>query len=140
MWLLYKPAELLSHHLHRTLNKPSTGNEDAPSYIGELGHSILPEHLNPGRLKLPFPQNKPDHSKNGGDEQATAVPKSLEAKSEDLTDSSGDWRVLKRPHLRFSELGNYILSGNVDDVDAKRNTEGKSVEKLIAGNKNEGNE
>jgi hypothetical protein len=65
-------------------------------------------------LKLPFPQNKPDHSKNGGDEQATAVPKSLEAKSEDSTDSSGDWRVLKRPHLGISEL--------------------------IAGNKNEGNE
>ena len=138
MWLLYKPAKLHSRrHLHRTLNKPGPGNKDAPNYIGELGHSILREHLNPGRFKLPFPQNKPDHSKNGGDEQAAAVPKSLEAKSEDLTDCSGDGRILKTPpppQLGISELGNYILSSNVDDVDAKRNTQGKSVEKLIAGN------
>jgi len=70
-----------------------------------------------------------------------------------LTDSSGDgmgfWgpigvsvnlgivRVFGGP-LGISDLGNYIVSSNVNDAD--RSKDGKSTEKLFAENKKEGNE
>lgn len=70
-----------------------------------------------------------------------------------MTDASGDgmgfWgpigvsmnlgivRVFGGP-LGISELGNYIISSNVNDAD--RSKDGKSTEKLFAENKKEGNE
>ena len=75
-----------------------------------------------------------------GDEEATSVPGSHEAKSGNLTDSSGDDGVFERPRLGIIELGNHSLSSNAGDADAKRSAEGKSVENLVAEIKNEGNE
>ncbi|CAK7332641.1 unnamed protein product [Dovyalis caffra] len=75
-----------------------------------------------------------------GYEQAPALPKSLEGRSGNFTDSGGDGRAFERPHLGIGEIGNASLSSIVDDADAKRSTEGKSVENFIAENKNEGNE
>jgi hypothetical protein len=40
--------------------------------------------------------------------------------------------------LGISELGNYIISSNLNDAD--RSKDGKSTEKLFAENKKEGNE
>lgn len=70
-----------------------------------------------------------------------------------MTDSSGDgmgfWgpigvsvnlgivRVFGGP-LGISDLGNYIVSSNVNDAD--RSKDGKSTEKLFAENKKEGSE
>lgn len=92
-------------------------------------------------LEKTYVGNFTEITQNGsfGDE-ATSVPKSPEAKSGNLTDSSGDGGVLERPLLGVIEVGNQSLSSNVDDADAKRSAEGKSVENLIAENKNEGNE
>lgn len=92
-------------------------------------------------LEKTYVGNFTEITQNGsfGDE-ATSVPKSPEAKSGNLTDSSGDGGLLERPLLGVIEVGNQSLSSNVDDADAKRSAEGKSAENLIAENKNEGNE
>lgn len=81
-------------------------------------------------------------TRNGSfsDEEATSVPGSHEAKSGNLTDSSGDEGGLERPRLGIIEPGNHSLSSNAGDADAKRSAEGASVENLVAEIKNEGNE